>query len=87
MFVCHSFNVTQVNDNLLDYSTLEISRNFLESIITQSPDSIRSPFSDAMNSLTAVIAANVSDSMDGARIYLKDLLTDKKYAPHREKNI
>lgn len=83
--ICHSFNVTQVNDNLLDYSTLEISRNFLESIITQSPDSIRSPFSDAMNSLTAVIAANVSDSMDGARIYLKDLLTDKKYAPHREK--
>ena len=81
----HSLNVDPVNDTLLDYSTLEISRNFIEAIISQTPENIRSPFSDAMNSLTAVIASNVSDSMDGTRIYLEDLITDENYAPHREK--
>ena len=81
----HSLNVDPVDDTLLDYSTVEISRNFIEAIIAQSPENIRSPFSDAMNSLTAVIAANVSDSMDGTRIYLEDLLTEEKYTPHREK--
>ena len=81
----HSLNVDPVDVTLLDYSTLGISRNFIEAIITQSPEIIRSPFSDAMNSLTAVIAANVSDSMDGTRIYIEDLITDENYAPHRDK--
>ena len=71
---------------LLEESTLGISRNFIEAIYAQSRENIRSPFSDAMNSLTAVIAANVSDSLDGARIYLEALLTDEIYAPHRERS-
>ncbi len=83
----HKLDVPPENATLLEDSTLAISRNFIEAIIAQSPGNICSPFSDAMKSLTAVIAANVSDSLDGSRIYLEHLLTEKKYAPHRERRV
>ncbi len=84
--VRRTLDIKPVNNMLLEESTLGISRNFIEAIYAQSRENIRSPFSDAMNSLTAVIAANVSDSLDGARIYLEALLTDEIYAPHRERS-
>ena len=66
-------------------TTYHISRNFIEAIANDRPAQIRSPFSDAMNSLTAVIAANVSDALGGQRVYLRQLLTDETYAPYRSR--
>jgi predicted dehydrogenase len=66
-------------------TTLEISRAFLEAIAKNSPDLIRSSFSDAMNSLAAVIGANVSDELGGVRVDLTDLLNSSSYARFRRR--
>jgi predicted dehydrogenase len=66
-------------------TTLEISRAFVEAIAAGSPELIRSSFSDAMNSLAAVIGANISDELGGVRVELDELLTGDKYAVFRRR--
>ena len=55
-------------------STVEIARAFVTAVAQNDPAPIRSSFSDAMNSLAAVIGANVSDERNGERVILADLL-------------
>ncbi len=62
-----------------------ISRAFLKAIETGDSDQLRSTFTSSMNSLAAVLGANVSDQLDGERIYLKDLLVDERYDRFRRK--
>jgi len=66
-------------------TTLQISRAFIESIATGKPDSLRNTFTSSMNSLAAVLGANISDRLGGERVYLRDLFTAEKYAPFRRK--
>ena len=65
--------------------TFAISRVFAQAIAEGRPELLRSPFSDAMNSLAAVIGANVSDDLGGERVYLDQLLRAEKFAPYRRK--
>ena len=68
-----------------DDDTFAISRVFVQAIKEGRPDLIRSPFSDAMNSLAAVIGANVSDELGGERVEIEELLRAEKFAAFRRK--
>lgn len=63
--------------------TLEIARAFVTAVAQNDPTLIRSPFPDAMNSLAAVIGANVSDQLDGRRVMVADLLAGDEYEAFR----
>ncbi len=66
-------------------ATAQISRAFLQAIATGSSHPLRSTFTSSMNSLTAVLGANVSDQLGGERVYLKDFLVDARYDRFRRK--
>lgn len=66
-------------------TTLAIARSFVLAIREGDPSLVRSPFADAMNSLAAVIAANVSDELGGVKVKLDELLTAPQYARFRAK--
>lgn len=68
-------------------ATYEISRAFIQAIAERAPQWIRSPFGDAMNSLAAVLAANVSDELGGQRIDVGELLTGGRYARFRARPV
>ena len=63
---------------------LAISASFLQAIADNSPARVRSPFDDAMNSLEAVLAANVSDALGGERVQLAELRDGERYRAFRE---
>ena len=65
--------------------TFAISKAFVKAVSEARPELIRSPFGDAMNSLAAVLGANVSDELGGARVDVEQLLHSKKYAAFRQK--
>ena len=66
-------------------STEAINRAFVDAIRSGDSTKIRSTFSESMNSLAAVLAANASDALGGERIDVKMFLTDPKYAEFRRK--
>lgn len=66
--------------------TLAIARAFVRAIGEQNPSLIRSPFADAMNSLAAVIGANVSHALQGERVHLDALLHHDRYAAFRRRD-
>ena len=66
--------------------TFAISRVFVQAIAEGRPELIRSPFGDAMNSLAAVIGANVSDELGGERVDVDRLLNDDSFAAFRQKS-
>ena len=66
-------------------TTLAIARSFALAIREGDASLVRSPFADAMNSLAAVIAANVSDELGGVKVNLDELLTAPEYAQFRAK--
>lgn len=65
--------------------TFAISKVFMRAIAENRPELIRSPFGDAMNSLAAVIGANVSDELGGERVYVDQLLNADRFAAFRQK--
>ncbi len=65
-------------------STLAINRAFLQAVATGDPSLIRSPFTDALRSLAAVLAANVSHALGGARIALDEFMEGEDFARWRE---
>lgn len=65
--------------------TFAISQVFVRAIAEDRPELIRSPFGDAMNSLAAVIGANVSDEMGGERVEIDQLLCADRFAAFRQK--
>ncbi len=66
-------------------TTYEINKAFIQAIGDNRPDLIRSSFDDGMNSLAAVIAANVSDELGGQRVDVNELLTADEYARFRQR--
>lgn len=79
--VRHVVDLPEAKDN----TTLAIARTFVEAIRSGDTSSIRSPFPDAMNSLAAVLGANVSDELGGQQVNIEELLTSDKYAKFRQK--
>ena len=65
--------------------TFAISRVFVQAIAEGRPELIRSPFGDAMNSLAAVIGANVSEELGGERVDVDRLLSEDRFAAYRQK--
>lgn len=66
-------------------TTLAIAHAFITAVAQNRPELIRSPFADAMNSLTAVLGANVSDELGGARVNLHELRTTAQYTRFRQR--
>jgi len=66
-------------------STEAISRAFVEAVISGDPGKIRSSFSESMNSLAAVLAANASNRLGGEKIDLKAFATDPRCAEFRKR--
>lgn len=66
-------------------TTYEIAAAFVRSVQEQRQELLRSSFNDAMNSLAAVIAANVSDELGGARVEIDALLNSPEFAAFRAK--
>lgn len=65
--------------------TFAISKVFMLAIAENRPELIRSPFGDAMNSLAAVIGANISDELGGERVDVDQLLRDDRFSAFRQK--
>ena len=65
--------------------TLAISQAFVQAVSEGRPELIRSPFGDAMNSLAAVLGANVSDELGRARVDVEQLIHAERYAAFRQK--
>ncbi len=63
----------------------DINQTFINAIAKNRPESIKSPFSDAMNSLAAVLAANLSHELDGERIGLQGFAEDERFHSSRNK--
>ncbi|NQW18036.1 MAG: Gfo/Idh/MocA family oxidoreductase [Chloroflexi bacterium] len=66
-------------------STLDISRQFARSITESDPSLRRNSFRSSMNSLAAVLAANVSDSLGGIRIDIDEFENSDKFAEYRQR--
>ena len=66
-------------------STMDISRQFVRSIVQDSPDLRRNSFRSSMGSLAPVLAANVSDSLGGERVYIEEFENSNKYAEYRQR--
>lgn len=64
-------------------NTFELSRSFVRSITESNPELRYNSFRSSMNSLAAVLAANVSDELDGEKIDLKAFETSEKFAKYR----
>ncbi|MEE2709541.1 MAG: Gfo/Idh/MocA family oxidoreductase [Gemmatimonadota bacterium] len=62
-----------------------INQVFINAIADNRPESIKSPFSQAMNSLAAVLAANLSHELEGERIELQRFAKDERYYSFRNK--
>ena len=65
-------------------NTEGISQAFATSIIEDKPHNRLNSFNSSINSLASVLAANVSNSLDGAKIVIDEFITDDKYAQYRK---
>lgn len=66
-------------------STLAINRDFITAATAGDKSGLRSSFAGTMNSLVAVLAANVSHELNGERIYLKAFASERRFAPYRQR--
>ncbi|MAF12765.1 hypothetical protein CMK11_20130 [Candidatus Poribacteria bacterium] len=65
--------------------TTGLARAFVEAVATGSDAGLRSTFAGSMNSLSAVLGANISDHLGGERVYLADLTRADRYAQFRRR--
>ncbi|MCH2307329.1 MAG: Gfo/Idh/MocA family oxidoreductase [SAR202 cluster bacterium] len=66
-------------------NTFEISKAFAESITTNNSKLRLTSFQNSINSLSAVLAANVSHTLNGERILLEDFCNHPKFSKYRKK--
>ncbi len=67
-------------------TTYEIASAFVRAVAEKRQELVRSSFGDGMNSLAAVIGANISDEMGGVQVELNDLLTSDRFATFRARH-
>lgn len=65
-------------------STRSISESFVESISEGDPSKCLNSFGSSINSLASVLAANISNSLDGEKIFIDEFINADKYAEYRK---
>lgn len=66
-------------------NTYRLGRSFLESIISSDSSQNLNSYRSSLNSLAAVLAANVSNELDGRRIKIQDFMYADEYARYRKR--
>ncbi len=66
-------------------STTDLSKSFAEGISLGKPELLRNTFESSINSLAAVLAANISNDLGGEKIAVDDFINDDRYAKYRAK--
>jgi len=64
-------------------STRAIGQAFATSITESKPENRLNSFNSSINSLAAVLAANISNDHDGEKIVIDEFINDDKYAKYR----
>jgi predicted dehydrogenase len=64
-------------------STLAIGKAFATSIVEGKPENRLNSFNSSINSLASVLAANISNDLDGEKIVIEEFINDDKYAQYR----
>ena len=64
-------------------STRAIGQAFATSITEGKPENRLTSFNSSINSLAAVLAANISNDLDGEKIVIDEFINDDKYAKYR----
>ena len=67
-------------------NTFEISKSFVESIVDNNEKLRLNSFQNSINSLSAVLAANVSNDLGGERIEIDEFINSPKFSKYRTKN-
>lgn len=65
-------------------STRGISQSFAESISENDPSKRLNSFNSSINSLASVLAANISNDLDGEKIVIDEFINDDNYAQYRK---
>ncbi|MCH7984824.1 MAG: Gfo/Idh/MocA family oxidoreductase [Chloroflexi bacterium] len=65
-------------------STRAISEAFATSIVENRPENRLNSFHSSINSLASVLAANISNDLDGEKIVIDEFINDDKYARYRK---
>jgi len=65
-------------------STRGISQSFAESISENDPSKRLNSFNSSINSLASVLAANISNDLDGEKIVIDEFIDDDKYTQYRK---
>tara|TARA_Y100001960_G_scaffold126476_1_gene134863 strand:+ start:2681 stop:3835 length:1155 start_codon:yes stop_codon:yes gene_type:complete len=68
-------------------NTYEISKSFVESIIEKNEKLRLNSFQNSINSLSTVLAANVSNSLGGERIEIDEFTNSPKFSKYRQSNL
>jgi len=72
-------------DAMGQHNTKLISENFVRSIILNKPELRKNSFKSSINSLSAVLAANVSSSIGGQKIDIDEFESSAKFSQFRAK--
>jgi hypothetical protein len=73
------------NNPMGQANTKKISECFVKSIVENKPELRNNSFSSSINSLSSVLAANVSASLGGEKINIKEFEYSNKYSNYRKK--
>jgi hypothetical protein len=64
-------------------STRAIGQAFATSMTENKPEHRLNSFNSSINSLAAVLAANISNDLGGDKIVIDEFINDEKYAKYR----
>ncbi|MBI2965662.1 MAG: Gfo/Idh/MocA family oxidoreductase [Chloroflexi bacterium] len=67
------------------HNTFKLNQTFVRAVGEGKPSLLKADFRGGLNSLCAVLAANVSDERGGERISLDEFATGRRYARYRNK--
>ena len=73
-------------DAMGQHNTKLISESFIKSIVLNKPELRKNSFKSSINSLSAVLAANVSSSIGGEKIDIAEFETSPKFSKFRTKS-
>jgi predicted dehydrogenase len=68
-----------------DENSLELDRKFAEAVTQNRPEFLKNTFESSLNSLAAVLAANVSHELKGERTYLEEFTTGDRFTRYRNR--
>ena len=68
-------------------NTTDLSKSFAEGVALGKPELLRNTFESSINSLAAVLAANISNDLGGEKIVIDDFINADEYAKYRAKPV